>query len=133
MFLQTIMTLKMGVTVYFRRRLVVTAVGCSFLFIGIGLACGAAIKATGSAVVWNDEVHGLNSTAGRLSVAAAVCEWIVCLCIVAFTATFVPEFRNYEIHHAQVTDKRKTPTPAAARLTETEMNTIEVDTLLEEK
>lgn len=68
------------------------------------------LPANGS--IWDDTVHDLDTTKGRLSVAAAACEWMTCLLIVTFCFTFVPEFRHYEVKRASVT---RVESPAASR------------------
>lgn len=48
-------------------------------------------------------MHDLDTAKGKLSTAAAACEWITCLLIVSFCFSFVPEFRHYEVKRASVT------------------------------
>lgn len=55
---------------------------------------------------WDDSAHNLETRKGRLSVAAACCEWVACFLIVIFTASFVPEFRHYDMKRAGVSLKK---------------------------
>ena len=81
-------------------RLVLTLSSVLFLVLGIALAMSA------STVDENGEVHFLEHSSdtykGCLSLAAAFCEWIVALLSVAFTLTFVAEFRHLRLKRPRV-------------------------------
>eukprot|EP00094_Tigriopus_californicus_P013100 TCALIF_12669-PA protein Name:"Similar to Dram2 DNA damage-regulated autophagy modulator protein 2 (Mus musculus)" AED:0.13 eAED:0.14 QI:0/0.75/0.8/1/1/1/5/949/322 len=106
MFLQSVLTLRMGVRgVYFCIRIGISVAALFFVVVGIALALSAAVKNESGKLKWDDSAHNLETRKGRLSVAAACCEWLACFLIVSFTATFVPEFRHYDLKRAGVRSK----------------------------